>query len=80
MDKGEVLEFEPNQRLSFSCLSSWAGLEDRPEHYLWVSYEVAPVEGGTLLTIKQSNYDEDKAKHSAANWATVIDGLKKLVE
>lgn len=80
VDKGEVLEFAPNQKLSYSYLSSWAGLEDRPEHYLWVSYEVAPVEGGTLLTIKQSNYDEDKAKHSAANWATVIDGLKKLVE
>lgn len=80
VDKGEVLEFVPNQKLSYSYLSSWAGLEDRPEHYLWVSYEVAPVEGGTLLTIKQSNYDEDKAKHSAANWATVIDGLKKLVE
>ncbi|TXJ22482.1 MAG: SRPBCC domain-containing protein [Chitinophagaceae bacterium] len=80
VDKGIVLEFLPNEKLSYSYLSSWSGLEDKPENYLSVSYEVNPVETGTQLTITQSNYDEEKAKHSADNWATVIDGLKKIVE
>ena len=79
-DKGIVLEFVPNERLSYSYLSSWSDMEDKPENYLQVSYELKEVPGGTDLTITQSNYDEEKAKHSAANWAAVIDGLKKIVE
>jgi hypothetical protein len=35
---------------------------------------------GAELTITQSNYDEERAKHSAENWKVVIDGLKKIVE
>lgn len=79
-DKGVVLEFFPNKKLSFSYLSSWSGLEDNPENYLWVSYEVKELENGTELTIIQSNYDEEKARHSSGNWAVVIDGLKQIVE
>ncbi len=80
VDKGVVLEFLPNEKLSYSYLSSWSGLEDKPENYLWVSYEIKPTDIGTELIIIQSNYDEEKVKHSAENWAVVIDGLKKLVE
>lgn len=80
VDKGVVLEFLPNEKLSYSYLSSWSGLDDKPENYLWVSYEVKDIDGGTELTITQSNYDEEKAKHSAENWEVVIDGLKKLIE
>ena len=79
-DKGVVLEFSPNKQLSYSYLSSWSGLEDQPSNYLWVSYELNKAEQGTELTIIQSNYDEEKAKHSAANWSVVIEGLKKIVE
>ncbi|HMR17498.1 MAG: SRPBCC domain-containing protein [Confluentibacter sp.] len=79
-DKGIVLEFYPNKKLSYSYLSSWSGLEDKPENYLWVSYELKKTTEGTELTIVQSNYDEEKAKHSTENWAVVIDGLKKIVE
>lgn len=80
VDKGVVLDFFPNKKLSYSYLSSWSGLDDKPENYLLVSYEVAQKESGTELIITQSNYDEEKAKHSAENWAVVIDGLKKIVE
>ncbi len=80
VDKGVVLEFLTDNKLSYSYLSSWSGLDDKPENYLLVTYEVKPIESGTELTITQSNYDEEKAKHSAENWAVVIDGLKKLVQ
>ena len=80
VDKGTVLEFIPNKKLAFSYLSSWSAMEDKLENYLLVTYEVSPVTGGTALTITQTNYDEEKAKHSEGNWAVVIDGLKKLVE
>lgn len=79
-DKGIVKEYVPNKKLSYSYLSSWNALEDKPENYLLVQYEVKEVPEGTALTITQSNYDEEKAKHSAENWKLVIDGLKKIVE
>jgi len=79
-DKGIVLDYKPNQKLVFSYLSSWSGLEDSPENYLRVSYEVQSTSDGTQLLISQTNYDQEKVKHSEDNWKAVIDGLKKLVE
>lgn len=79
-DKGVVLEYEHNKRLAYSYLSSWSGKEDKPENYLWVCYEVKPAGAATELTIEQSNYDEERAKHSEGNWAGVINEMKKLVE
>ncbi|HAO06561.1 MAG TPA: ATPase [Chryseobacterium sp.] len=80
IDKGKVLEFKPNHKLSYSYLSSWAGLDDKAENYLLVTYQVEASGNDTELTITQSNYDEEKAKHSAENWSIVIEGLKKIVE
>lgn len=79
-DRGIVLEYSPNKSLAYSYLSNWAGLEDKPENYLMVSYHVRELANGTELTITQTNYDEEKAKHSEGNWKNVIDGLKKIVE
>ncbi len=79
-DKGIILEFVPNQKLSFSYLSSWANLEDKLENYLFVSYELKTVAEGTELNITQANYNEEKAQHSAENWAMLINELKKVVE
>jgi uncharacterized protein YndB with AHSA1/START domain len=80
IDKGVVLEFEACRRLSYSYLSSWSGLVDEPKNYLLVKYEVKEKDGNTLLTIIQSNYDEEKATHTFENWATVVNGLKKIIE
>ena len=79
-DKGTVLEYSPNKSLSYSYLSSWSGLEDKPDNYLIVSYQVKELPDGTELTISQTNYDEEKAKHSESNWKSLIDALKKIVE
>jgi uncharacterized protein YndB with AHSA1/START domain len=79
-DKGTVLEFVPQKKIAYSYLSNWSGREDKPENYLYVSYALEELPAGTQLTITQTNYDEEKAKHSADNWKTVIDGLKKIVE
>lgn len=79
-DKGIVQEFTPNQKLSFSYLSDWSGLPDKPENYLLITYELKQLNDEVELKITQTNYDEEKAKHSEENWGKVIDGLKKLVE
>lgn len=79
-DRGVVLEYAANKRLAFSYLSSWSGKEDLPENYLWVCYEVQPTASGTELTILQTNYDEERAKHSEGNWASLIEEMRKVVE
>ncbi len=79
-DRGTILSYEHNHKLEFSYVSNWSGLADEPENYLHVTYKVTPTEDGTELTILQSNYDEEKAKHSEENWKSVIDGLKQIVE
>lgn len=79
-DRGIVLEYSQNDKLAYSYLSSWSGKEDKPENYLWVGYEVKAIDGGTALTISQTNYDEESARHSEGNWASILDEMKKLIE
>ncbi|MBS1652899.1 MAG: SRPBCC domain-containing protein [Bacteroidetes bacterium] len=79
-DKGEVLEYERNKKLSYSYLSSWSGKEDLPENYLWVCYEVKKDGTNTELTIHQSNYDEERAKHSEKSWDLLITEMRKFIE
>ncbi len=79
-DKGIIQSYVANQRVVYSYLSSWSGLEDAPENYLTITYEVNEENGGTALTITQTNFDEEKAKHSEESWASIMEGMKKLVE
>jgi uncharacterized protein YndB with AHSA1/START domain len=79
-DKGIVHEYMPNHKAVYTYLSSWSGLDDLPENYLLITYEVEAAEGGTQLSIVQTNFDEEKAKHSEASWEAMIDGMKKLIE
>ncbi|MCX2743337.1 SRPBCC family protein [Mangrovivirga sp. M17] len=80
IDKGEVLEYVQNERLSYSYLSSWSNKEDVPENYLYISYQVKSEGEDTALTIYQTNYDIERAKHSEGTWASLIDGMKKILE
>ena len=80
-DKGEILEIEPERLLVSTFWSYLAGLPDIPENYKTVHYELSPENGRTKLTITQdNNADQAEADHSAQNWSTVMDGMKKLLE
>lgn len=79
-DKGIVQEYEANHHLSYTYLSNWANMEDKPENYLYISYEVEDTNDGCLLTITQSNYDEERMEHSEGNWSSLMDAMRKLVE
>jgi uncharacterized protein YndB with AHSA1/START domain len=80
-DKGTVLDVQQDKLLRYSHWSPLSGIEDKPENYLIVSYELEEEENGTGLTIRQENIADEKTKtHSAENWRKVMTGLKKLVE
>ena len=80
-DKGKILQIEPEKLLVSTFWSSLAGLPDAPENYKTVRYELSPEIGRTRLTITQdNNANQEEADHSAQNWNTVLDGMKKLLE
>jgi uncharacterized protein YndB with AHSA1/START domain len=80
-DKGTVLSFEPMKGLSFNYWSAFSGLEDAPALRQIIKYVLGETAQGTVVTVEQSNVDtQERADHSAKNWQTVLDGLKKLVE
>ena len=80
-DKGTVIENKPNHLLKYSYWSSMSGMEDKPENYANITYELDADGDSTDLTIIQDNIPDEKMKaHSAENWNMVLGNLKKLLE
>ena len=58
-----------------------SGIEDKPENYVIVTYELSGNDHDVTLTITQENIPDEKRKeHSVENWKKVLNDLKKLVE
>src|SRR5581483_31662 len=80
-DKGKVLQVKPEKLLEVSHWSPLSGVPDTPENYHKVTYELAPEDGGTRVTILQdNNASEEERAHSEQNWNLVLGNLKKLLE
>ncbi len=80
-DKGKILDFIPNRLLRSTYWSSMSSRPDVPESYNTVTYELVEKDGRTTLTISQdNNATQESAEHSRANWETVLQSMKKLLE
>ena len=80
-DKGTVLDADEPVKLRYSYWSSMGGMEDKPENYMNITYDLVEKDGGTTLTMTQDNIKDEKTKeHSAANWKSVLEQMKKIVE
>lgn len=80
-DKGTILKVEENKLFKYNYWSSMSGIEDKPENYVVISYELAEDDGKTRLNIRQENIADEKTKeHSEQNWMKVLENLKRLVE
>jgi len=81
VDKGSILEMIPNKLFRYSYWSSISGIEDKPENYVPITYELDPKGSGTVLTVTQENIPDEKMKeHSLENWNKVLRDLKQLME
>ena len=81
VDKGMVLHYEKEKKLTYSYLSSWDGLEDKPENYQNVTYSVKSQGQQTILLIRQTKLPSaEKKQHSAKNWAMLLKTMQKLLE
>ena len=80
-DKGTIVKVERNKLFQYKYWSSMSGIEDRPENYVTVTYELSEKNDKTKLTVIQENIPDEKTKeHSEQNWKKVLTDLKKLLE
>jgi uncharacterized protein YndB with AHSA1/START domain len=80
-DKGTVLDFIPYKRIVYDYWSSMSGIEDKPENYVIITFELSGEDNNVDLTIIQENIPDERTKvHSIENWNKVLQGLKHLVE
>lgn len=80
-DKGTILELKPLRLLRYSHFSPLSGMADSPENYHTVTIEIAGDGSTTTVHLSQDNNETTEAReHSAANWQTMLDGLKDVVE
>jgi uncharacterized protein YndB with AHSA1/START domain len=80
-DKGTILRFEPPASLVHTHWSPASGLPDAPENYQEVRWSLAERDGGTELTIEETNLPSEEAKTiSISGWEMVLNNLKELVE
>ena len=80
-DKGVITDLEPGKRLGFTHFSPMSGAPDIPENYHNVTIELVGDGEKTKVSLEQDNNADEKARdHSASNWKTMLQGLKKYVE
>jgi hypothetical protein len=83
-DKGKILTFSPKNQLRFTHFSPLSGLEERPENYHVITFDL--FQGAkTRVQLTQENendkpVDDAQKKELAKNWAVILDGLKHGVE
>ncbi len=80
-DKGRILELVPERLLQSTYWSSMGGLEDKPENYATVTYELEAKDNNTQVTVSVDNIATEKERdHTEKNWGMVLETMKKLLE
>jgi uncharacterized protein YndB with AHSA1/START domain len=80
-DKGTILKLVPQHTLQYSHYSPLSGMPDEPQNYHTVTIEILGQDTLTHVSLSQdNNASAEERDHSAKNWATMLQGLKGLVE
>jgi uncharacterized protein YndB with AHSA1/START domain len=59
---GTVLEFEPCKRLGYTLFAPAPGVEDVPENYFTMTYELEPADGSVKVSIIQEDPREGRSQ------------------
>jgi uncharacterized protein YndB with AHSA1/START domain len=81
-DKGIILENEFHKHIAYSYWSGFSGLEDKPENYSKVIYDMSPVDfTHTTFTWTQKGYpDETRQAHSQSGMKAFLEQIKGIAE
>jgi uncharacterized protein YndB with AHSA1/START domain len=80
--RGTVLEFSPESRLKYSLFFPRPDLQDIPENYFFMTYELAESDGITSLVVRQEDPRPSPPDESSGgdDGPDVLSDLKALVE
>jgi uncharacterized protein YndB with AHSA1/START domain len=80
-DKGTILDIVKHKLIKYSYWSSMSGIEDKPENYVIITYELNGRDGNVKLQVTQENIPNERMKeHSVENWKVVLKSLQELLE
>jgi uncharacterized protein YndB with AHSA1/START domain len=80
-DKGQIVEIERERRLKVTHFSPLSGLEDVPDNYHTLLYELRKNGDKTNVSLSQDhNASKEEAERSKGNWEMMLGGLKEVVE
>lgn len=80
-DKGIIQKIIAETILQYTYLSSFSGLEDKPENYHLITYELQEQDNKTNLKLKQENIQSKEAQdHADKNWDFVLLKMKEVLE
>jgi uncharacterized protein YndB with AHSA1/START domain len=86
--KGQVVDIKPESFLAYTVIDPNSTIEDIPENYLTITYELTQDNGKTLFKVSQGDYskvaDGDRRYKDSSNngegWNPILIEIKKLVE
>ena len=80
-DKGTVLHVVNEKQMRYTYWSSMSGVEDLPQNYAHVTYDLEKDGDHVLLTITQDNIaTEEIKKHTDSTWVQILDNIQEIVE
>jgi uncharacterized protein YndB with AHSA1/START domain len=78
-EKGTILEIQKEKLMKYSYLT--AGIEDVPENYSIITYQLSSDNGKTKMTVTQEGAKDEKSlEHSKQGWTSILGNLKNVVE
>ena len=86
--KGHIVRIEPGSFLAYTTIDPHSDIEDIPENYLTVTYDLYPEKDETILTVTQGDYrkvaDGERRYREAYNegegWNPILEAIKQLLE
>jgi uncharacterized protein YndB with AHSA1/START domain len=86
--KGNIVDIKPGKFLAYTTIDPNSTIDDKPENYLTVTYELTDEKESTLLTVTQGDYSKvadgerryKEAYNNGEGWNPILVEIKKLVE
>ncbi|MEP6646580.1 MAG: SRPBCC domain-containing protein [Saprospiraceae bacterium] len=81
IDKGQILDIQPESILSYNYWSAFSGIKDVPENYSIVTYTLSEGDEGVRLIVRQQGFtSEESRKQSDAGWEQVLEKVKNVAD
>ncbi len=80
-NKGVILQFLPNQVLSYTYWTAFSGTADKPENYTTITYTLEEGNGKTTLSLLQTNFKNGPWYEGLqTGWDMVVNKIKAIAE